>query len=262
VPDTTRLDEVFGQLATARADRPIAVAWPGGAFRRYRDSLLLTPELPAHDSETRLPWDVRRPLALPSGLGTLRLVAGGPLRRDALTGHIEVRFRTAGLRCAPAGRSGHHDLKHLFQEAGVPPWLRDRVPLVVVGGELAAIADRWVCAAAASSDGTAGLESSGQAGAPRRLDLGIGAVAGRPRVLVVTFALLCGAQMQDINPITGKIADLRGASRPSGGTFDYPDKQERLTEVLRELEDPQVWNQPERAQALGRERARLEGVVA
>jgi len=40
----------------------------------------------------------------------------------------------------------------------VPPWLRDRVPLVVVGGELAAIADRWVCAAAASSDGTAGLE--------------------------------------------------------------------------------------------------------
>ena len=52
-----------------------------------------------------------------------------------------------------------------------------------------------------------------------------------------------------------------GASRPSGGIFDYPGKQERLTEVLRELEDPQVWNQPERAQALGRERAQLEGVV-
>ena len=34
-----------------------------------------------------------------------------------------------------------------------------------------------------------------------------------------------------------------------------------MTEVLRELEDPQVWNQPERAQALGRERAQLEGVV-
>jgi peptide chain release factor 2 len=32
--------------------------------------------------------------------------------------------------------------------------------------------------------------------------------------------------------------------------------------VLRELEDPQVWNEPERAQALGRERAMLEGVVA
>jgi peptide chain release factor 2 len=49
--------------------------------------------------------------------------------------------------------------------------------------------------------------------------------------------------------------------RRSGGSFDYPDKQERLIEVNRELEDPQIWNDPERAQALGRERAQLEGVV-
>lgn len=47
----------------------------------------------------------------------------------------------------------------------------------------------------------------------------------------------------------------------SGGIFDYDGKQERLTEVSRELEDPSVWNQPERAQELGRERARLEAVV-
>ncbi|AUB81022.1 peptide chain release factor 2 [Candidatus Thiodictyon syntrophicum] len=43
--------------------------------------------------------------------------------------------------------------------------------------------------------------------------------------------------------------------------FDYEERQERLTEVLRELEDPQVWNDPERAQTLGRERAGLEAVV-
>ena len=48
---------------------------------------------------------------------------------------------------------------------------------------------------------------------------------------------------------------------PSGGIFDYEGKQERLTEVLRELEDPGVWNDPERAQALGKERASLESVV-
>jgi peptide chain release factor 2 len=34
-----------------------------------------------------------------------------------------------------------------------------------------------------------------------------------------------------------------------------------LTEVRRELEDPDVWNEPDRAQALGQERAGLEGVV-
>ena len=37
----------------------------------------------------------------------------------------------------------------------------------------------------------------------------------------------------------------------SGGIFDYDGKAERLTEVLRELEDPAVWNKPERAQELG-----------
>jgi len=46
-----------------------------------------------------------------------------------------------------------------------------------------------------------------------------------------------------------------------GGTFDYDTKSERLIEVRRELEDPNVWNKPEHAQELGRERARLEEQV-
>ena len=48
---------------------------------------------------------------------------------------------------------------------------------------------------------------------------------------------------------------------PLGGIFDYEGKKERLTEVLRELEDPEVWNNQERAQSLGRERSSLESVV-
>lgn len=47
----------------------------------------------------------------------------------------------------------------------------------------------------------------------------------------------------------------------SGGTFDYDVKAERLEEVSRELESPDVWNEPERAQALGKERSSLELVV-
>ncbi len=53
----------------------------------------------------------------------------------------------------------------------------------------------------------------------------------------------------------------KGATRPLGGTFDFDRKQERLDEVTRELEAPDVWNDPGRAQDLGRERARLEQVV-
>ncbi|MCF5963205.1 peptide chain release factor 2, partial [Xanthomonas perforans] len=47
----------------------------------------------------------------------------------------------------------------------------------------------------------------------------------------------------------------------SGGIFDYDAKKERLEEVSRELESPDVWNDAERAQALGRERSMLEKTV-
>ena len=48
---------------------------------------------------------------------------------------------------------------------------------------------------------------------------------------------------------------------PRGGTFDYDGKRERLEEVDRELEDPTVWENQDRAQALGKERASLESVI-
>jgi peptide chain release factor 2 len=46
-----------------------------------------------------------------------------------------------------------------------------------------------------------------------------------------------------------------------GGTFDFDVKKERLEEVSRELESPDVWNDPEYAQALGKEKVALELVV-
>jgi peptide chain release factor 2 len=46
-----------------------------------------------------------------------------------------------------------------------------------------------------------------------------------------------------------------------GGIFDYDVKKERLAIVNLELEDPQVWDDPARAQALGREKRDLENIV-
>jgi peptide chain release factor 2 len=46
-----------------------------------------------------------------------------------------------------------------------------------------------------------------------------------------------------------------------GGIFDFETKNERLTEVLRELEDPKIWENPQLAQELGKERGQLELVV-
>jgi peptide chain release factor 2 len=47
-----------------------------------------------------------------------------------------------------------------------------------------------------------------------------------------------------------------------GGIFDYEARLERLDEVSLELEDPNVWNDPEKAQALGKEKSQLDLVVS
>jgi peptide chain release factor 2 len=60
---------------------------------------------------------------------------------------------------------------------------------------------------------------------------------------------------------TPKSKILPSAQTCLGGIFDYETKQERLVEVDRELEDPAVWNDPERAQNLGKEKAQLDKVV-
>jgi peptide chain release factor 2 len=67
--------------------------------------------------------------------------------------------------------------------------------------------------------------------------------------------------MQEINPIKNKITDLRERSAGLREYLDFDTKSERLVEVLRELEDPSIWNKPEQAQAMGKERAMLEGIV-
>ena len=46
-----------------------------------------------------------------------------------------------------------------------------------------------------------------------------------------------------------------------GGIFDVDTKAERLVEVNRTLEDPKIWDDPKQAQALGKEKKLLDGVV-
>lgn len=67
--------------------------------------------------------------------------------------------------------------------------------------------------------------------------------------------------MFEINPVQNQISDMRERATALRGYLDYDSKAERLEEVMRELELPEVWNEPERAQALGKERANLETVV-
>ncbi|WP_342649547.1 peptide chain release factor 2 [Pseudomonas sp. REB1044] len=65
----------------------------------------------------------------------------------------------------------------------------------------------------------------------------------------------------EIQPILNTIKDLTERSQSIRGYLDYDHKSDRLIEVNRELEDPAVWNKPEYAQGLGRERSMLAQVV-
>ncbi|WDE12798.1 peptide chain release factor 2 [Thalassomonas haliotis] len=67
--------------------------------------------------------------------------------------------------------------------------------------------------------------------------------------------------MFEVNPILNKLKEIRERTDILRGYLDYDLKAERLVEVCRELELPDVWNEPERAQALGKERASLEAIV-
>jgi tRNA(Ile)-lysidine synthase len=63
-----------------------------------------------------------------------------------LDDELALRFRGGGERFQPRGRDHHHTLKHLFQENGIVPWMRARVPLVYRGAALVAVGDLWVTA--------------------------------------------------------------------------------------------------------------------
>ena len=59
--------------------------------------------------------------------------------------------------------------------------------------------------------------------------------------------------------MTSRLCGLRPSN--CGGIFDYDAKAERLRTVNASLEDPTVWNDPKRAQELGKEKKALDGVV-
>ena len=68
--------------------------------------------------------------------------------------------------------------------------------------------------------------------------------------------------MAEITGIREYLKDLQERESALGGIFDFDDKRERLQEVELELADGDVWNDPERAQQLGKERSSLEQVVS
>jgi tRNA(Ile)-lysidine synthase len=84
-------------------------------------------------------WHGERKLTLPALGGELRFrrVRGkGIDARWVEQGALQVKLRGGGERLQPDARRPRRTLKNLFQEAGVPAWERERLPLLYRGAEL------------------------------------------------------------------------------------------------------------------------------
>jgi tRNA(Ile)-lysidine synthase len=141
------LERIVTEVLPAGPDAEPLLTWGQGdaavELRRHRNLLHVFAPLPAlPDAMT---WSTAQALALPEPLGALELHVSSNrgLPRDRL-GEVQVRFRCGGEQVKPAGRPTR-PLKKLLQEAGIPPWLRERIPLLYVGDELVAVADLLIC---------------------------------------------------------------------------------------------------------------------
>ncbi|MCX7945996.1 MAG: peptide chain release factor 2 [Hydrogenophilus sp.] len=66
---------------------------------------------------------------------------------------------------------------------------------------------------------------------------------------------------QLLNTLSDRLHDLLKRNRELRGYLDYDQLLDRHAEITRALEDPALWNDPERVQQLGKERRRLEQLI-
>ena len=139
--------ELERQLRTAAGDRAPCVRWDQCELRRYRDLLYAMRPLVPVAEHWQASWN-GSPCALPGG-GSLALrgedgsAATAPDDRP-----LTIHYRSGGEHIKPAGSTHTRELRLLLQEAGIPPWQRDRIPLVSMNSELIAVGDLFLSAAA------------------------------------------------------------------------------------------------------------------
>jgi tRNA(Ile)-lysidine synthase len=144
-PDQAALDEFLRQLRVAAPDAKPRLECSAFTLQRYRDAVYLLPddhEACCTDSFSLATGEI---YDVP-GVGRVSLE---PAATDGLVlapgERLTVAWRQGGERCKPLGRAGSSSLKKLLQEWDVPPWWRDRVPLLYLGDELLAVGDLWLC---------------------------------------------------------------------------------------------------------------------
>ncbi len=131
-PSEKKLKHIFTDVIDASDDAQPLLAWHGAEIRRYQGRLYIMSPLLDHDSAQVISWnDPQKSLEIPSLALTL-----AALDLSESTEPVTVRFRQGGETLLHTKRGVTISLKNLLNEAGIPPWLRSRIPLVYQGNTL------------------------------------------------------------------------------------------------------------------------------
>ena len=145
-PDQASLAEFLRQLVQATEQSRPRLHCSAYTLQRYRDGVYLLPAITDALCAETLRLSCGEVVDLPASQGRFWLA---PAAADGIrlepADKLELVWRQGGERCRPLGRPGTASLKKLLQEYDVPPWWRERVPLLYLAGELLAVGDLWLC---------------------------------------------------------------------------------------------------------------------
>ncbi|MCL6332984.1 tRNA lysidine(34) synthetase TilS [Pectobacterium carotovorum subsp. carotovorum] len=144
MPAREQLQRLWDEVATSRQDAEPVLQLNQMQIRRFRQYLYLLPLMPSLKDRI-IPWQSPScPLSLLDNLGTLSLADNGVAIRAPENGEaVSIRFSTSGT-VHIVGRAHGRQIKKLWQELNVPPWWRDRTPLVFYNEQLIAAVGRFV----------------------------------------------------------------------------------------------------------------------
>ena len=141
LPSKERLNEMLDQLLHAKSDASIKllIDSPDAILRRYQHFAFIE-----HLIEVKpiaITWQGESEIGLPDGSKLLfQHKLGEGLAIERLGCHkLRITNRQGGERFKPDLNRPTRTLKHLLQEAGMPPWLRDRLPLIYFDDALAVV---------------------------------------------------------------------------------------------------------------------------
>ncbi|MEP4484300.1 MAG: tRNA lysidine(34) synthetase TilS [Halioglobus sp.] len=157
MPDESALVEFVRQLFAADEKAAPVLTTRSFSLRRYREGVFLTPTdvWVAPDAQAI----VSRDWVEIAGVGRIAVASEGSADHEGqiAAGELVVDFRRGGERCHPVGRSHSVSLKQLLQENGVPPWWRERIPLLKSQGQIVCIGGMWRCIGPLKEQGEPGV---------------------------------------------------------------------------------------------------------